>query len=292
MTPQLLIICWTRKNVCAIIEKEVDMKHCVIITGCTGGLGRAYTFECAKRGWNLVLSATKQDRIENLKTEIEKSFPEIKVYAKASNLADHISRAEFFDWLKSKNIEVDVLINNAGYIFETSFLSCDDNEIMTAVRVNVEGTLDFSQKALKMRNSERRFFLLNVSSMAAFSPMPQMATYAASKSFILNWSIALREELKCKNVFVSCVCPGSMATNDAMKSSIKSQGIGGRLSLQSVEKVAKESVEALLRNKAFHIPGFFNKFMKVTCDFSPRVLQAKVVGKRWRRCEQKRGEFK
>lgn len=268
------------------------MEHCAVITGSTGGLGRAYAFECAKRGWDLVLSATKQDRIEKLKGEIEQAFPQIKVYAKSANLADLASRIEFFEWVKSQNVAFDILINNAGYIFETSFLSCGDDEVLTAVRVNVEGTLDFSQKALKMRDEKKRFYLLTVASMAAFSPMPQMATYAASKSFLLSWSIALREELKCKNVFVSCVCPGSMATNDAMKASIKSQGIGGRLSLQSVEKVAKESVDALLRNKPFHISGWFNRIMKVSCSLSPRTLQARIVGRRWCKCEKKRGDFK
>lgn len=268
------------------------MDHRVIITGATGGLGKAFVYECASRGYDLILTATKQDRLEALAAEVVAKYPQVNIVSKSANLADESSRKAFFEFLTENKINFDMLINNAGYIFEMSFLGCCDEEILTAIRVNVEGTLDMIQKALKMRETDKKFYVLTVSSSAGFYSMAQMATYAATKAALTNFSISLREELKSKNTNVTVVCPGSMATTDAMKASIKSQGIGGRLSLVSVEKVAKLAVNGMLKNKAMVIPGFFNKILHFVSIVSPRTVQARVSGKRWRSCEAKRGEVR
>lgn len=272
------------------------MRHCALITGATGGLGKAYTYELASRGYDLMLSATKQSRLEELAAEVRKKHENIRVFCKEADLSSQQSRENLVLFLKenekNNNITVDTLVNNAGSILEMSFLGCTNEEILTAVRVNAEGTLDLTHKILSERNVEKKFFVLFVSSMASFYPMPQMATYAATKALITSFSVALREELICNNVNVSCVCPGSMATNQAMIDSIKSQGLGGKLSLVSVEKVAKKSINAMLKNKAICVPGFFNKFLHVISKITPRKTQAAFAGRRWRKCEAKRGEVK
>lgn len=263
-----------------------------IITGATGGLGRSYVYECAIRGYDIILSATKQERLENLKSEIVKEFPNIKVFAKECQLNDKASREEFYAYIEGNGLRPELLINNAGYILEGSVLGCDFEEISGCIGVNILGTMDLSYWFLKQRDESRRCYLLTVSSMAGFYPMPQMATYGATKSFLNHMSVSLRRELKGKNVYVSCVCPGSMATSDAMKRSIKSQGVGGRMSLQSTKKVAKVSVNNVLKNKAIWVPGFFNKVMVLCSKIFPKTLIAKVVYARWTKCEKKRGEYR
>ena len=263
-----------------------------IITGATGGLGRSYVYECARRNYDIILSATKQERLDILKAEIEKEFPNIKVFAKECRLNDKESREGFYSFIDTNGLKPDMLINNAGYILEGSVLGCDFSEISGCAEVNIIGTMDLSYWFLKQRDLSKRNYLLTVSSMAGFYPMPQMATYAATKSFLNHMSISLRKELKKQNVFVSCVCPGSMATNDAMKRSIKSQGIGGRLSLQSTNKVAKVSINNVLKNKAIWVPGFFNKAMVLFSKIFPKTLIASVVSSRWTKCEKKRGEYR
>lgn len=263
-----------------------------IITGATGGLGRSYVEECAKRGYDLVLSATKQERLEELKLETLKAYPDIKIWAKQCNLGDEASRKEFYDYIKSENLVPNMLINNAGYILEGSVLGCDKEEIECCMQVNVCGTMDMTYWFLKQADRKDKNYLLFVSSMAGYYPMPQMATYSATKAFLTNMSVALRRENKGKNMNVSCVCPGSMATNDAMKRSIKSQGIGGRFSLQSTKKVAKVSVKNVLKNKAIWVPGLFNKFMVLCSKTFSKPIIASVVCNRWTKCEKKRGEYR
>lgn len=263
-----------------------------IITGATGGLGRSYVEECAKRDYNIIISATKQENLDKLKEDILNKYPNINVYAKECKLNDAKSREEFYVFIKENNLKPNMLINNAGYILEGSVLGCDIKEISGCFDVNIDGTMELSYWFLNNSDEESRRYLLFVSSMAGYYPMPQMATYGATKSFLTHMAVALRQELKSKNVYVSAVCPGSMATNDAMKRSIKSQGIGGRLSLQSTSKVAKVSIKNVLKNKAIWVPGFFNKFMVFCAKVFPKTLIAKVVYARWTKCEKKRGEYR
>lgn len=263
-----------------------------IITGATGGLGSAYVRECAKRNYDIILSATKQERLEKLMAEIKENFPNINVFAKECRLDDEKSRKEFYDFIKINNLKPDMLINNAGYILEGSVLGCALDEIHGCVDVNISGTMDLTYWFLNQVDKNKKNYLLFVSSMAGYYPMPQMATYSATKSFLTNMSVALRRELRDRNINVSCVCPGSMATSDAMKRSIQSQGVGGRLSLQSTAKVAKVSVKNVLKNKAVWVPGFFNKVMVLCSKIFPKTLIAKVVYSRWTKCEKKRGEYR
>ena len=267
------------------------MRNCALITGATGGLGKAYVEQCAYLGYDLVLTATKQERLDKLKAEIRSKY-NVNVWTKAADLSNDKSREELFAFLKSEKIEVNMLLNNAGYIFEGSFLGCDSAEIMKAINVNIIGNMDLTHRFLSQRNTERKNYVLFVSSLAGFTPMPQMATYAATKAYLISFAVALREEMKDKNVSVTVVCPGGMATSEAMKKSIKAQGLSGKLSAQSVEKIAKGSLKRLLKNRAIYIAGWFNHFMKFASSIPPRSFVAKFVGKRWTKSQKKQGIYR
>ena len=268
------------------------MANLAIVTGATGGLGGEYAKDLAKRGYNLIITGTNQTRVEGLKDELEKMYKEIQVYAKACDLSSEISRAEFFNFLKEKNLKPNTLINNAGYILEGSFLGCDEIEITKAVEVNAVGTLDLTYNFLKQRDENERCYILTVSSLAGFYPIPQMAVYGATKSLLTNFSVALRRELRGKKVNVTAVCPGSIATNEAMKASIKSQGIGGQLSLLPTATIAHRSINKMLKNKAKYVPGFFNKMMWLLTRFVSQTFVANFLYKRWTKCEKKRGAYR
>ena len=267
------------------------MRNCALITGSTGGLGKAYVERCAYLGYDLVLTATKQERLDKLKAEIRSKY-NVNVWTKSADLSDEKSRDELFAFLKSNKIEVNILINNAGYIFEGSFLGCENSEIMKAIQVNIIGTMDLTHKFLSLRNQERQNYVLFVSSLAGFTPMPQMATYASTKAYLTSFAIALREEMRGKKVNVTVVCPGGMATSDAMKKSIKAQGLSGKLSAQPVEKIAKGSIDRLLKNKPMYIAGWFNHLMKFTSSIPSRQTVAKFVSKRWTKSQKKQGIYR
>lgn len=268
------------------------MEKLAIVTGATGGLGGAYCRELLGRGYDLIISGTKKTRVEELKNSLLESFPEANIWTKECDLKNDDSRDAFFDFLNQKSLHPSTLINCAGYILEGSFLGCTNSEVLDVTRVNNIGTIDFTYRFLKNRDTNERNYVLFVSSMGGFTPMPQMALYGASKSFLTNFSLSLRRELKGQNVFVTAVCPGSIATSDAMKRSIESQGVGGKLSLVAPEKIAKVSINKLLKNRAKYIPGGFNKFVCAVSKFVPQTIVADFTYKRWVKCEKKRGEYR
>ena len=263
-----------------------------IISGATGGLGKSYVLEAVNRGYKVIITATKQERLDALKEEINNKTEGACIFAKACNLADDNSRKEFFEALKQENIVADMLINNAGYILEGSFLGCNNDEIVNATKVNCVGTLDFTYKFLKQIDPNKRAYCLIVSSLAGFYPMPQMAVYGGTKSMLNRFAVALRREVRGKNINVTACCPGSMATNEDMKLSIKSQGLGGKLSLQDTSKVARVSINKVLKNKPKYIPGGFNKCMWGLSKLVPETFIANLLYKRWTKCEKKRNQYR
>lgn len=271
---------------------EKIMEKLAIVTGATGGLGNAYCLELLGRGYDLIISGTNSKRVEALNNSLLEKFPDASIWAKECDLKNEASRDAFFDFLNQEALHPSTLINCAGYILEGSFLGCTNAEVLDVTRVNNIGTIDFTYRFLKNRDMNERNYVLFVSSMGGFAPLPQMALYGATKSFLINFSLSLRRELKEQNVFVTAVCPGSIATSDAMKRSIESQGVGGKLSLVAPEKIAKVSISKLLKNKAKYIPGGFNKFVCAIQKFVPQTLIADFTYKRWVKCEKKRGEYR
>lgn len=263
-----------------------------IVTGATGGLGKSFVFECAKRGYDLLLSATNQQRLDDLKTEVQEKFPKIKVYAKECRLDQKESRDAFYAYINTLETRPNILICNAGYILEGSVLGCELQEVESCIKVNVSGNTELLYWFLTNREKTVKNYCLVVSSMAGYYPMPQMATYGATKAYLTNMAVSLRQELKKDNVNVVAVCPGGMATNDAMKRSIKSQGLGGQLSLVSTERIAHIGIKKMLKNKAIWVPGFFNKIMVFCSKIFSKTFIASFVGKRWVKCEKKRGEYR
>ena len=130
------------------------MEKYSLITGATGGLGRAFVFECAKKGDNLILTGTNQNKLESITNEIKEIFPNIKVVSKTCDLSSEDSRNAFFKYLDENRLNINFLVNNAGYIIEGEFLSHNDDEILKAIRVNCEGTVDMTQRVIKRRNVE------------------------------------------------------------------------------------------------------------------------------------------
>ena len=220
------------------------MEFYSLITGATGGLGRAFVFECASRGDNIVLTGTNHVKLNNIVSEIKEKFPNIKVFSKTCDLSSEHSRNEFFAFLEQENISINFLINNAGAIIEGEFLSHSNDQILKAIRVNCEGTIDVTQRIIKNKSEDSSLHVVTVASMAGYYPMPYMATYAGTKAMLKNFMIALNKEMKGKNVYITTICPSGIPTSDAMKEAIKSQGFAGKITACSPERIAKTSLRA------------------------------------------------
>ncbi len=263
------------------------MGSLVFITGATGGLGKAMAVECASRGWDLFLTDLRSDRLAVLAAGLERSYG-VRVHYGEADLTDPGSRSALFERLHADGLRFRGLINVAGTDHEGLFLERSPEQIIAILRLNIEATLIVTHALLARRDQAIPFRIVNVSSLAAFFSMPVKATYAASKRFILDFSLALRNELRDQNVTVTALCPAGLPTTDGCIAAIESQGLMGQLTTEDIGKVAHQTIEAALRGQAVVIPGFLNRVVRWLGGLVPATAVAELVGSRWRMAQQRR----
>ncbi len=263
------------------------MNSMVFVTGATGGLGKAMVVECASRGWDLFITDLRRAKLATLAAALERSYG-VRVHYEEADLTDPESRQMLFDGLAAQGARFRMLINVAGTDYEGPFLERTQQEIISILRLNIEATLVVTHALLGLRDQAVPFRIINVSSLAAFFSMPVKATYAASKRFLLDFSLALRNELREQNVTVTALCPAGLPTTEGCIAAIESQGILGQLTTEDVGKVAHQTIEAALRDRAIVIPGFLNRMVRWLGGLLPATSVAELVGARWRLAQQKR----
>lgn len=250
------------------------------ITGATGGLGRALAVECADRGWDLVLTDMSTAALEKLATALSVAYGvEVRYYP--CDLTDHTSRDALFDGLRQRKLTFWSLINVAGVDYEGPFTERTSEQIRNVIRLNVEANLEMTKAILELRDETKVFRLINVSSLASFYPMPVKAIYAASKRFLVDFSLALREELRSLGGTVTTLCPAGMPTTEGAISRIKAQGLMGRITTKNVGYVAARTIDHALKGHSIYIPGLVNRILRVMGGLTPPSLVAHLIGHRW-----------
>ncbi len=257
------------------------MTSWIMITGATGGLGKAFAVECASRGWNLFLTDLHPVSLQTLSDSLCRTYG-VHVQYQACDLADPASRSELFAYLQQTGARFWGLINVAGLDYEGLFSERKREQIRSILRVNIEGTLEVTHALLERRDPRHIFRIINVGSLAGFYPMPVKATYAASKRFLLDFSIAMREELRPQGVTVTVLCPAGMPTTASCIQGIEAQGLMGQLTTQDIGAVAAQTLDQALRGRAVYIPGLFNRLLWLAGSLVPPRALAKLIGKRWR----------
>lgn len=263
------------------------MNTWVLITGATGGLGKAFAVECASRGWDLFLTDLNQSCLETLAGSISSTYG-VRVRSAACDLTNSACRTRLFEDLRLEGLRFWGLVNVAGLDYEGGFCDRSRDEIRTILRLNIEGTLEITHALLQRMDPFRTFRIINVASLAAFYPMPVKATYAASKRFLVDFSFALRDEVHDLGATVTVLCPAGMPTTLECVDAIDAQGIMGQLTTVNVGTVAYQTVEAALKGKALVIPGFLNQVLYFLGMLVPPRLVARFIGNRWRNARQKR----
>jgi short-subunit dehydrogenase len=261
------------------------MANFVFISGATGGLGKAFAVECASRGWDLFLTDLSSQRLERLAGSLRQTYG-VDVIQRAYDLTDQEARRGLFDLIRGLRFKM--LINVAGVDYEGLFNERSRDEIRTIIRLNIEATLDITHALLNHTAPDQIFRIINVSSLAAFYPMPVKATYAASKRFLLDFSLALRDELREHGATVTVLCPAGMPTTPGCIEAIASQGIFGQLTTMDIGTVASKTIEHALRGRAVYIPGVLNQFIQMAGSLIPSISLAGLIGNRWRAAYKKR----
>ena len=252
-----------------------------LITGASGGIGYELARLFAKNGYNLVLVARSREKLLKQAEELRTLGKEqINITVISRDLADLEAPEDIFDATERAKIDVDVLVNNAAFGKRGEFAKSDIDEDLDMVQLNVVALAHLTRLYLPgmifRGEAGRKGRILQVASTAAFVPGPLMAIYYASKAFVLSFSEALSEELRGKNITVTCLCPGPTATGFAVRAGTENTNLF-KGPVMSSKEVAEIGYRALLRGEAIVVAGLKNRLMIQSLRFSPRWLVRQMV---------------
>lgn len=247
------------------------MNKYTLITGASCGLGKEIAFECARRGRNLLLTALPGEHIEKLGQELQTAF-EVDVRSYEADLTKEQEVRELADFV-NEHFEVDTLINNAGLGGASPFIEALPEYLELIILLNIYAPVMLTRLLLPNLKRQGSAYILNIASLAAFSPMPFKTVYPASKAFVYSFSMGLNEELKGTGVSVSVAHPGGMKTNPevTMRINSHSKWVADFTTLP-VEKVAQICIKGLYNRKKLIIPGFFNKITWLLLRIVPQSI--------------------
>lgn len=252
-------------------------RETALITGASAGIGAEIARVFAREGFDLVLVARRQDQLQALADEFSKAFG-ISVRTEAVDLSLPEASQQLFDTLSGAGITVDVLVNNAGILFDGNFHDISLEDHLRLVQVNISALVALTHLFLGPMRSRGAGRIVNISSTSAFQPVPALAVYAASKAFVLSMTEAMSEELKGQGVTVTAICPGFTATD--MVSNIEDDRwakIADSIAMPP-QQVAEETYRACMKGRVVHVNGPLNRVAASFVQYQPRWLVRSIVG--------------
>jgi uncharacterized protein len=253
-----------------------------LVTGASAGIGESIARQLASRGHGVTLVARREERLSALVGELSERHG-VRAEAIAADLGDEAARQRLATQIEDLGLEVEVLVNNAGFGGADTVAEANREQLIAMVRLNCEALLDLQARYLPAMVGRGRGAIINIASTAAFQPIPGTATYAATKAFVLSLSEAVHEELKGTGVTLTAVCPGPVRTEFMQVAGIKQaeEQLPGVFWMTS-EAVAKAAVEAAENGKRAVVPGLLNRAGALTGQHVPRVLVLPIAKRLWR----------
>jgi hypothetical protein len=235
-------------------QEKIFKNKWALVTGASAGIGVALARELAAAGAKLILTARRSDRLEAFATELRAKGTEVRTIV--ADLNDPAGPEAIFN--ATADLKVDILINNAGLGQYGPAIEARLEQELSQVRVNCEAMVHLTRLFVPAMVERRQGWVLIVSSVASYQPLPYFATYAATKVFDRFYSLALAEEVARSGVKVAALCPGS--TESEFFDISRAGEISGR-KRQSAEEVARLGVKALARGKRIIIPNLSGKLI-------------------------------
>jgi short-subunit dehydrogenase len=250
-----------------------------LITGASSGIGEALALVFAQHQYDLILVARSVDKLEALAMQLNREYG-VEVAVRPCDLSVSGNVKHLCETLLADGKPIDILVNNAGVVEHGSFvkITADDHQRVLQLNVcAVTAMVSYLLPAMIKRGSGR---VLNVASLGAFQPLPSVATYAATKAFVLSLSEALAEEVRGTGVTVTALCPGLTATNMVANAQKKSQTL---LSIPSwvfadANAVARKGFDACLHGNAIAVPGLKNRMASILSRATPKWLVRRIGG--------------
>jgi uncharacterized protein len=245
-----------------------------LITGASAGLGEGFARALAAQREPLILTARRTDRLEALATDLRER---VQVDLFTADLTDPAAPARLLADIADADLQVDQLINNAGYGLRGPVAELDAEAQLGIVDVNCRALVALARGVLPAMVARKRGGILNIASTAAFQPGPWMAVYYASKAFVLSFSEALHEEVKEHGVRVAALCPGPTHTEFAGRAGMTDMPLFTRLA-SGPDTVVRDGLAALNRNTAVKVSGAMNAAMAESIRLTPRALARRIAG--------------
>jgi short-subunit dehydrogenase len=244
-----------------------------LVTGASSGLGTEFASQLAALGHDVVLVARSRDRLEELAAELTTAHG-VKTHVVVQDLAQPDAGRRVARELADRSLHIDLLVNNAGFGTAGRFEEIAPERDHDMLMVNVVALVDLTHELLPGMLERGNGAVLNVGSTAGYQPSPYLTTYSASKSFVLNFSLALRQEYRGRGVKVTALCPGPVETKFFEVIGTRNAAVAG--SFTTPEPVVRTALKALDRDRAYVTPGLANAISAHLTPRRPRTLVAWV----------------
>lgn len=264
-----------------VLKVDNNLKRTALITGASSGIGKAFTEHFAQEGWDVVITARRKARLDTLSEDLEKGYG-TQVTVIAADLADPESPNNIYNEIQSKGIQIDGLVNNAGYGISGYFVDADWEKHRDFIQVLVTAVTHFCHLFLTQMIERRYGRIINVSSLNGLIPCsPGQSLYASAKSFLVSLSHTLQAEVADKGVHVCALCPGF--TYSEFHDVTGTRELVGKIpkgQWLSAEAVAKMGFDAVMNGKPLCVTGRFSKINYTLTKFLPRTMIIDIMKKR------------
>jgi short-subunit dehydrogenase len=261
------------------LSKNRPTPRHALITGASQGLGRAFADECAARGMDLFLVALPESGLPQVAQCITSEWG-VSVDWLEIDLTEDDATDRLLTALARGGFNVDLLVNNAGIGSIGSFEESSLAGFEATIRLNVLAQVRLTHRLIPELKRRGAACILNVASLGAVFPMPNLPIYSATKSFVLTFTLALREELRGR-ARVSALCPNTIRNDRATEEYVDRLPIVCRRACLYPSQIARSGIEGLLRGRAVIVPGLINKMLRVIGPFVPLSLVTGTIRHLW-----------
>ncbi|QNF31754.1 SDR family oxidoreductase [Adhaeribacter swui] len=249
-----------------------------LITGASGGIGYEFAKLFAQRQHNLVLVARSEAKLNQIAGELQSAY-HVQVTVVAQDLSQPQAATIVYASLKARNIDVDYLVNNAGFGDFGFFVETNWAKEEQMINLNITALTHFTKLFVRDMVERRRGRILNIASTAAFQPGPLMAVYFATKAYVLSFSEAIANELQGTGITVTALCPGPTESGFLQAAALEESKLFKGKKISSAAEVAAYGYRAFMAGKTVAIPGFRNWLLANSARFVPRKLLTALVRK-------------
>ena len=261
-----------------LATNHCSMAGFALITGASSGIGEKFARRFAARRENLILVARSRDKLLALAEELRREYG-VAVEVFPADLSTPAAAQALARALGETHLEVETLVNNAGFGARGRFWELPLDRQREMFQLNVMAVVELTHRLLGPMIARRRGAVINVSSTAAFQPVPYTTLYAATKSFVTSFSMALAEEVQPYGIRVVTLCPGATRTNffQGSQYGIRNYKVPG--GMQQAEAVVEAALRKLDRGGGLVVSGWFNKFNVFSQRLAPRALVARLAAR-------------